>query len=256
MDLGLAGARVLVTAGASGIGAAITRAFLAEGAKVHICDIDRAALAMMESEGASTSHCDVSDRASVAALFADLKARLGGLDCLVNNAGIGGPTGRVDQISPEDWDRTLAVDITGQFNVTRLAVPLLMQSQNASICNISSAAGRFGFALRTPYAAAKWAVIGFTKSLAIELGPYHIRANAVLPGLVDGKRQQDVLTAKAAAAGISFDEMKRQAMAKASIPELISPQQIADQVVWLASTRARTTSGQAIGVDSDLQSLS
>lgn len=256
MDLGLTGARVLVTAGASGIGAAIARAFAAEGAKVHVCDVDGAGLGVMAQSGFTTSRCDVADRASVAAMFEDVARALGGLDCLVNNAGIGGPTGRVDQIAPEDWDRTLEVDITGQFNVTRLAVPLLMQSQNASICNISSAAGRFGFALRTPYAAAKWAVIGFTKSLAIELGPHRIRANAILPGLVDGKRQQDVLAAKAQAAGISFDEMKRQAMAKASIPELIAPEQIAEQVVWLASSRARTTSGQAIGIDSDLQSLS
>lgn len=256
MDLGLKGLRVLVTAGGGGIGAAIARAFRSEGAHVLVCDVDKTQMDLMQDEGFETMLCDVSDRHHVAALFAQCDALLGGLDCLVNNAGIGGPTARVDQIMPEDWDKTININLTGQFNCTRLAVPLLMQSSNASIINIASAAGRMGFGLRTPYAASKWAVIGLTKSLAIELGPEKIRANAVLPGMVDGQRQQDILAAKAKANGVSLDEMTQSAMAKASIPELIAPEHIADQVVWLASERARTTSGQAIGIDSDLQVLS
>lgn len=171
MDLGMEGLRVVVTAGAGGIGAAIARAFRAEGARVLVCDVDEAALARMKDEGFDTAPCDVSDRASVAAFFAQVAEVLGGLDCLVNNAGIGGPTGRVDQIAPEDWDLTMQINATGPFNCTRLAVPMLMDSDNASIVNISSAAGRMGFGLRTPYAASKWAVVGFTRSLAIELGP-------------------------------------------------------------------------------------
>ena len=126
--------------------------------------------------------------AEVAGLFDDALQALGGLDCLVNNAGIAGPTGRVEDLDPDEWDRCLAVDITGQFNCTRLAVPHLKQSRNGSIVNLSSAAGKFGFPLRTPYAAAKWAVIGFTKSLAMELGEFGIRANAILPGVVAGER--------------------------------------------------------------------
>ncbi len=256
MDLGIEGLRVLVTAGAGGIGRAIAEAFLREGARVHVCDLDQDALAAMAAAGFGTSRCDVADRAMVNDLFDDVGQGLGGLDCLVNNAGIGGPTGRVDAIDPADWDRTLAVNITGQFNCVRRAVPLLVQSDNASILNVASAAGRLGFGLRTPYAASKWAVVGFTRSLAVELGPHHVRVNAILPGLVAGKRQDDVLAAKAQAQGVAFEEMRQRAMAKASIPEMIEPAQLADQAVFLASPRARTTSGQAIGIDSDLQSLS
>src|SRR6185503_16851485 len=131
-------------------------------------------------------------------------AALKGLDVLVNNAGIAGPTGKVDEIAPEDWDRCLGVDITGQFNCTRLAVPHLRRSQNASIVNLSSAAGRLGFPMRTAYSSSKWAVVGFTKSLAIELGAEGIRVNAILPGIVERDRIRRVFEAKAKARGITF----------------------------------------------------
>jgi NAD(P)-dependent dehydrogenase (short-subunit alcohol dehydrogenase family) len=257
MDLQLAGLRVLVTAGAAGIGLEIVRAFRREGARVHTCDVDEAALRSLAAADpeVTRSTTDVADRRQVASLFDDALQALGGLDCLVNNAGIAGPTGRVEDLDPAEWDRCLAVDITGQFNCTRLAVPHLKESRNGSIVNISSAAGKFGFPLRTPYAASKWAVIGFTKSLAMELGEFGIRANAVLPGVVAGERQDRVLTAKAEARGISFDEQKRSALAQASIKEMIEPRHLADMIVYLASPAARTVSGQAIAVDGDLQSL-
>src|SRR4051794_19813380 len=158
MDLELRGLRVLVTAGGSGIGLAIARRFAAEGARVHTCDVDKTALsALAASDGAITSTaCDVSDRQAVKNLFAEALAKLGGLDVLVNNAGIAGPTSKIEEMNPEDWDRCLQICLTGQFNCTRLAVPHLRSSNNASIVNISSAAGRLGFAMRTPYAAAKW----------------------------------------------------------------------------------------------------
>jgi len=257
MDLSIGGLRVLVTAGAGGIGLAIARAFAAEGAKVHICDVDEAALsALKSSDGAITqTHCDVSDRASVARLFADAAANLGSLDVLVNNAGVAGPTSKVEEMNPEDWDRCLEICLTGQFNCTRLAVPLLRKSKNASIVNISSAAGRLGFAMRAPYAAAKWGVIGFTKSLSIELGPDNIRVNAILPGLVAGDRQRRVLEAKAQQRGISFAEMERTAFSYTSIKDYVTPQQIADQILFLSSPRGKTISGQAISICGDTQML-
>jgi NAD(P)-dependent dehydrogenase (short-subunit alcohol dehydrogenase family) len=250
MELGLHGARVLVTAGAGGIGRVIADAFLEEGAEVLVCDVDEDALAALPSAIAGT-RCDVADRAQVARLFAEI----GELDVLVNNAGIAGPTGRIEEINPEDWDRCLEICLTGQFNVARLAIPLLRKSSNASITNLSSAAGRFGFGLRAPYAAAKWGVIGFTKSLAIELGGAGIRVNAILPGLVAGDRQRRVLEAKAQARGASYAEVEQQAMAYASVKELVTARQLADQILLLASLRGRTTSGQAIGIDGDLQML-
>jgi NAD(P)-dependent dehydrogenase (short-subunit alcohol dehydrogenase family) len=257
MDLGLTGLRVLITAGGSGIGLKVAEAFVREGARVHVCDVDKAALtALAKSQPAiSSSLCDVSKRDQVAALFKDALAKLGGLDCLINNAGIAGPTGPVHEINPEDWDRCLEVCITGQFNCARLAVPHLMASKNPSMINLSSAAGKFGFPNRSPYAAAKWGVVGFTKTLAMELGVHGIRVNAILPGTVEGDRIRRVFEAKAQVAGKSRTEIQDAALAKASIKEMIQPEQLADMMVFLASPRARTISGQAISVDADPQGL-
>ncbi|WP_230530206.1 SDR family oxidoreductase [Microvirga roseola] len=257
MDLNIEGLRVLITAGAAGIGLEIARTFQREGARVHICDVDLSALdaATSTDPELTSSYGDVADRGDVARVFEEALTILGGLDALINNAGIAGPTARVEEINPEDWDRTLEVCITGQFNCTRLAVPHLRKSENASIVNLSSAAGRFGFPLRTPYAAAKWAVIGFTKSLSRELGEDGIRVNAVLPGVVAGDRQRRVLEAKAQQLGVSFDEMQRRALANTSLREYVTAQQLADQIVFLCSPLGRTISGQAIAVDGDLQVL-
>lgn len=258
MDLELKGMRVMVSAGANGIGLAIARAFAREGAQVAVCDVDAGALqALADSDPAlHGTPCDVSRRADVARWFDAALAQLGGLDCLVNNAGIAGPTGKVDEIDPDAWDRCIAVDLTGQFNCVRVAVPALRASANASIVNVSSLAGRMGFALRTPYAAAKWGVIGLMRSLAIELGPDHIRVNALLPGTVAGERQQRVLSAKAQARGVSFEEMERSAFAGTSIKRYVSAEQLADYVVFLASPRAATISGQALSVCGDTNILS
>lgn len=257
MDLGIKDLRVIVTAGANGIGLAIARAFAGEGARVHVCDVDQAALAALAKSDPAIgqTHCDVADRASVQKLFDEATAALGGLDVLVNNAGIAGPTAKVDEMHPDDWDRCLDICLTGQFNCTRLAVPLLRRSSNGSIVNLSSAAGRVGFAMRSPYAAAKWGVIGFTKSLSIELGPDNIRVNAILPGLVAGDRQRRVLEAKAQQRGISFAEMEKTAFSYTSIKDYVTPQQIADQILFLCSPRGRTISGQAISICGDTQML-
>lgn len=257
MNLDIKGLRVLVTAGANGIGLAIARAFSGEGAKVHICDVDADALKALKTSDPLLSQtvCDVSDRSAVQTLFTEAKATLGGLDVLINNAGVAGPTAKVEEMNPEDWDRCLNICLTGQFNCTRLAVPLLRESTNASIVNISSAAGRLGFAMRSPYAAAKWGVIGFTKSLSIELGPDNIRVNAILPGLVAGDRQRRVLEAKAQQRGISFAEMERTAFSYTSIKDYVTPQQLADQIVFMCSPRGKTISGQAISICGDTQML-
>ena len=257
MNLDIAGLRVLVTAGAAGIGLEIARAFLREGARAHVSDIDPAALAALAGSDRELtgSHGDVASRPDVSRIFDEALSALGGLDVLVNNAGIAGPTGAVQDIDPEDWDRCLAVCITGQFNCTRLAVPHLRESTNASIVNLSSAAGRFGFPLRTPYAAAKWAVIGFTKSLSRELGDDGLRVNAILPGIVAGDRQRRVLEAKAQQRGIPFEDLERAALANASLKEYVTAQQLADQILFLCSPRGRTISGQAISIDGDLQML-
>ena len=257
MDLSIDGLRVLVTAGGAGIGLAIARAFVREGARVHVGDVDADALRQMRATDPAigTTACDVAARDDVARMFAEAEAGLGGLDCLVNNAGIAGPTGGVEAIDPAEWDRCIAVDLTGQFNCVRLAVPLLRGSRNASIMNVSSLAGRLGFPLRTPYAAAKWGVIGFMRSLAGELGGDGIRVNALLPGIVAGDRQRRVLEAKAQARGIAFHDMERLAFANTSLKEYVTPEALADLVVFVASPRGRYISGQALSVCGDTNAL-
>jgi NAD(P)-dependent dehydrogenase (short-subunit alcohol dehydrogenase family) len=182
----LNGKRALITAGAGGIGRAITTAFVAAGAKVHVCDIDESALRDLQSRlpGVSTSRCDVGDRSSVQGMLAEATLALGGLDVLVNNAGIAGPAAPVEQMDPDAWDAVLRVNLTGTFTVTQLAIAHLKQSAAASIIVMSSLAGRFGYPNRSPYATTKWGLIGFTKTLSRELGEFGIRVNAILPGAV------------------------------------------------------------------------
>jgi len=253
MDLGIRDLRVMVSAGASGIGREIARTFVHEGAKVHVCDVDREAIAALAKSDPAigATACDVADRAQVARFFDEALARLGGLDCLVNNAGIAGPTGRVEEIDPAEWDRCLAIDLTGQFNCVRLAVPHLRRSKNASVMHVSSLAGRLGFALRTPYAASKWGVVGLMRSLAVELGGDGIRVNALLPGIVAGERQERVLGAKAKARGISFEEMEKLAFSYTSIKEYVTAEDLANLVAFVASPLGRMISGQALSVCGD-----
>jgi len=252
-----AGARVLVTAGAAGIGLAIARAFMAEGAAVHVCDIDADALARLPSDapGVTSGRCDMGDRAAIAAMVEAAVGALGGLDILVNNAGIGGPTAPVETLPPDDWDAVLRVNLTSMFDTSRLAIRHLRHSSRGAIVNLSSVAGRFGYANRAAYAASKWGVIGFTKSLSIELGPAGIRVNAILPGTVEGPRIDRVLQGRASLTGRTLEEERRLAMLNQSIPEMVDAADVAALAVYLASPAAKAISGQAISIDNDMQRL-
>ena len=250
--------RVLVTAGASGIGREMVRAFAAGGATVFTCDIDRAALGALASElpDVRSTVCDLARREDIEAMMADAMHALGGLDVLVNNAGIAGPTAPVEEFSPDEWDKVVQVNLNGTFHVTRLAIPHLKRAAGGAIINMSSAAGRFGYANRSVYAATKWAIIGLTKTLSIELGPFGIRANAILPGAVDGPRFQAVLAARAERSGRSIEDETRAAMEAQSVKRLVDPGDIAALVVVLASDAGKSISGQALSIDGDLHKAS
>ncbi len=252
LPVDLTGLRVAITAGANGIGKIIADSYQSCGARVFVSDIDEAALRACGHAGikADAGAADEVDRFMQAAL-----EHLGGLDVLMNNAGIAGPTKRVEDITPEELDTTLRVDLAAMFHTARRAVPALRRSGGGSIVNLSSAAGRFGFPLRSPYAAAKWGVVGLTKTLAIELGPDGVRVNAILPGLVDGPRIRAVIRAKAEAGGIGDNEQTARALATTSLRCFVTQQDIANMALYLSSPFGATISGQALAVDGDMQVL-
>jgi NAD(P)-dependent dehydrogenase (short-subunit alcohol dehydrogenase family) len=245
------GRRVVVTAGAGGIGLAIATAFAARGDRVHICDIDQAALQKVtDSNPAITATvCNVSDRASVEGFVQAATGTLGGIDVLVNNAGISGPTASVEEMDPDQWEKVLAVNLTGTFNVTRLAIPHLKRSDASVIIIMSSVGGRFGYPDRSPYATTKRGLIGLTETLALELGEHGIRVNAIAPGAVEGERIQRVLRGRAEASGRSLADVTADALSIQSLKRFVDPDDIAALAVFLASDSAKSITGQTIAID-------
>jgi NAD(P)-dependent dehydrogenase (short-subunit alcohol dehydrogenase family) len=250
MDVSAEGLRVLVTAGGAGIGRVIAKTFRDHGARVHICDVDEKALAETKRELplVTQTKADVASLADVDRLFEDVRRELGGLDVLVNNAGIAGPTAKVEDIRPEDWDRCIAVDLSGMFYCTRKAMPMIKAAGGGSIINLSSAAGRLAFAMRTPYSAAKWGVVGFTQSLALEAGPDKVRVNCIQPGIVEGERIERVISAKAKSLGIGEREMRERLVAGTAMKSTVAAQEIADTALFLATGPGRHITGQALSV--------
>lgn len=254
---GLAGQRVAITAGAGGIGRAIAGLLHEAGAKLAICDVDDNAVTEAASTlpGILAMRADVAQEADIDRFFAQIARDLGGLDALINNAGIAGPTAGVEDISPADWRQCLDVGLTGQFLCTRQAVPMLKAAGGGAIVNMSSVAGKHGYAYRTPYSAAKFGVIGFTESLAKELGPANIRVNAILPGLVDGPRIQRVIQDRAVQTGVTEPEMEATYLSQISLRRMVSMEDVATSIAFLLSDAGRNISGQSLAVDGNVETL-
>ena len=252
------GLKVLITGGASGIGAAIAKAFHDAGSRVHICDVNRAAIDTFTAThpGVTASMVDVSISTEVDLSIDDVFVSMGGLDVLINNAGIAGPTNPIEEIDATEWERTVAVNLNSQFYFARRAVPLLKQSR-AGPCLIAmgSVAGRLGYGYRTAYASTKWAIVGLMKSLAIELGSHDIRVNAILPGVVEGERMENVIKARAAATGVSVDRMRDTYLQKISLRRMVTADDVAATALFLCSPAARNITGQAISVDGNVEYL-
>ncbi len=257
MNIDVANLRVIVTAGAQGVGRAVAESFLADGAQVHICDIDPERLARCTAElpGLGTSVADVSNLAQVDAFMDEAIKNLGGVDVLVNNAGISGPAGSIEDIAPDQWQQTLDVNINSQFYCARRVIPLMKAQRSGSIVNISSTAGLYGYPNRSPYAVSKWGVIGFTKTLAMELGEYGIRANAICPGSIDGPRMDHVIAIESAATGVPTDEIRRGYAKQVSLQTFIDPQEIANMVLFICSPLGAKISGQALSVDGHTETI-
>jgi NAD(P)-dependent dehydrogenase (short-subunit alcohol dehydrogenase family) len=231
--------------------------FARANAKVYTCDITADLLGDLARTMPSiaTGIADITDRKAVDRLFADVEGRLGGLDVLVNNAGIAGPMGRVDELDPDEWQKVFDVNVNGAFYCTRRAIPLLRKAGGGSIINIASAAGRIPYALRSPYSTSKFALVGFTQCLAMELGSLNIRANAILPGIVRGERRLGNSKRRATAEGVSVDEIEARSLAKVALGRMVEPEEIAGVVQFLASQAGANITGQSINVDGYLQTL-
>lgn len=253
----MSGRRILITCGGAGMGRVMAETFMRAGARVHIADVDAAALtaATQAIPGLGRSVVDITDDAAVNALVVAAVDGLGGLDTLINNAGVPGPTAAVEDVDSDDWRRTLDVDITGMFLVTRAAVPHLKAATGGSVVSMSSTAGRLGFSHRSPYAAAKHAVVGFTRSIPIELGSFDINVNCIQPGPVDSPLQERVLAAVAQRKGISPAEALAERMRPISMTRQVSQQEIADVALFLCSAAGHMISGQSIAVDGDQTDL-
>ncbi len=252
MQISLSGKTAVITGGGAGMGRATVVAMNELGAKVITCDVDQSALATLPS-AVTTMICDVGNAKQVNEMMASVLPD--GLDILVNNAGIAGPTKPIEEISDEEWQRCFSVCIDSQFYFTRAAVPIFKAQNSGVIINLISAAGILGYPNRSPYAAAKWAVTGLTKSLAMELGPHNIRVNGIVPGNVNGERMDRVVAAHAEAEGISEEDVRRLYAIGTSMQCYVDPEEIAHTICFLCSDYAKHVSGQVVGVDGNTETL-
>ena len=254
MPLSLINKKIIISAGASGIGWATAQICLSKGAIVYICDIDSKSLKKIQKHPLSKKKlfiykCDASDEYDVSKFFNQIYKKTKKIDALINNVGVAGPTGNLEKLNSKDWEQTLKINVVSHFYFTKLAIPMLKKNKGGSIINISSTAGTMGFALRSPYAASKWAVIGMTKTLAIELGIFKIRVNAVCPGSIKGNRMNRVIKDKAKFLKVSKKMIEKDFLSMASINSWISQEDIGNMCSFLISKDSEKISGQVFPVD-------
>lgn len=252
MQISLEGKRVFITAGGDGMGRATALAMHAVGAEVFTCDIDQAGLSTLPGDITSWQ-CDVSQSSELDAIFDEILP--GGLDVMVNNAGVAGPTKLVEDVTDEEWRQCMGVCIDSHFYCARRVAPVFKAQSSGAIINLVSGAGILGYPTRSPYVAAKWAVTGFTQTLAMELGPHNIRVNGVVPGNVSGDRMERVIAAHAKADGLDPDDVRRMYAVGVSMQCYVDPEEIADLIVFLSSDYGRHISGQIIAVDGNTETL-
>ena len=246
--------KIIISAGASGIGWATAKECLEKGAKVFVCDVDKKSINKLKKNPLNNKrlfsfHCDASNENDVINFFKEIKKRTQKIDALINNVGVAGPTGTIEKLNSEEWEKTLKVNVISHFYFTKLAIPMLKKNKGGSIINFSSGAGIMGFPLRSPYAASKWAVVGLTKTLAMELGKFKIRVNAVCPGTIKGNRMVRVIRDKANFLKIPKKKIEKEFVSMASMNCWIYEDDIGKMCSFLISEDAERISGQIIGID-------
>ena len=246
--------KIIISAGASGIGWATAKICLSKGAYVYLCDIDNKSLNKIKKHPLANKklfyyECDASDEDDVSNFFSQVNRKTKKVDALINNVGVAGPTGTIEKLSSEDWEKTLKINVISHFYFTKLVIPMLKKNKGGSIINISSGAGIMGFPLRSPYAASKWAVIGLTKTLAMELGKFKVRVNAICPGTIKGDRMIRVIRDKAKFLKVSKKKIEKDFISMASMNCWINEEDIGKMCSYLISSDGEKISGQAIPID-------
>ena len=252
--------KIIISAGASGIGWATTKVCVAKGALIYLCDVDPKAINKVKKHPSYNkrifvSETDASDETEVIDFFHKIKKKFRNLDALINNVGIAGPTGTIEKLDSSEWENTLHVNVNSHFYFTKQAIPLLKKSNNSSIVNISSTAGIMGYPLRSPYAVSKWGVVGLTKTLAMELGKYKIRVNAVCPGTIKGDRMKRVIKAKAKLMKVSQKLIEKDFISMSSLKSWVTEEDIGNACAFLISNEASKISGQVIAVDGNTEKM-
>ena len=252
--LNLKNKKIVISAGASGIGWAAAKIFLSKGANVYLCDIDTKNINKIKKHPLNNKRlfiyeCNASEEYDVENFFDKITKKTKKIDALINNVGVAGPTGTIEKLNSEDWEKTLNVNVISHFYFTKLAIPMLKKNRGGSIINVSSGAGIMGFPLRSPYAASKWAVVGMTKTLAMELGKFKIRVNAICPGTIKGNRMIRVIKDKANFLKISKKKIEKEFVSMASMNCWVYEEDIGKMCSFLISDDAERISGQVIGVD-------
>ena len=260
MPLSLQNKKIIISGGASGIGWATTKVCLSKGAFIYLCDIDNKSLKKIKkhplyNKKLFSYECDASDEDEVSNFFNQINKKTKKIDALINNVGIAGPTGTIDKLSSDDWEKTLKINVISHFYFTKLAIPMLKKNKNGSIINISSGAGIMGFPLRSPYAASKWAVVGVTKTLAMELGKFKIRVNAICPGTIKGNRMVRVIRDKAKFLKVSKKLIEKDFISMASMNCWIHEEDIGNMCSFLISKEGERISGQVIPIDGNATRL-
>ena len=257
--MSIQGKKALITGGASGIGYAMARKFASAGAQVWVCDTNQELVNALNDDELPIGGvvADAGSESDVQILFDRvLDESDGKLDILVNNAGIAGPNGPLEELELADWNETLRVNLISTFLCSRQALPVMKNQRSGSIVNLSSSAGIFGFPLRSPYAAAKWGIIGLTKSMAMEAGSYGIRVNAICPGSVSGPRMDRVIEAEAATRNVDPNDVRDQFVRQTSLRCFVEVEDIAEMALFVCSDQGSRISGQALSVDGHTESLS
>ena len=254
------GKNIIISAAADGIGWSIASLSLDKGYNVYLSDINQKRIDQINkhpliNKKLFIDNVDAKNQDSVEKYFYSLKERIASIDALINNVGIAGPTGPMESLSISDWKNTIDINLNSHFYFTKHSIPLLKNNKGGSIINISSTAGLFGFPLRTPYVASKWAIIGVTKSLAIELGEFNIRVNAICPGSVLGDRMKRVIEAKAKSTGVSEEELQKDYESMVSLKTFVSEEDIANMALFLLSDEAHKISGQVMTVDGNTERM-